>query len=300
MAISIQCHVAAEVPSGHEVLARLRFKNRGIVRSDMRFEYKTQPCYYVESPAAWTVRWGGHAGGGSYSYLYLVGEGGDGSGPQRSDNLTPPPVGMRSAVPLGGLGAGTVELRADGSLRDWNVFNNSPGGGGAKVQLDEALFGLRVKMAGGEAKAWALRTQPPNGLPPIAQIEYGGAYPVSRLHPSDPGLPLAVSLYAYSEFRIRDAAGSAAPAAIFSFTIANPTDQAAEAAILFNLPNHLQGAGTFADGLRLTRGGASPMSGAMVARFGGAAGDASWTTGDDINTIWKEFAEKGNELYAKA
>ena len=54
---------------------------------------------------------------------------------------------MRSAVTLGGLGAGTLELRADGSLHDWNIFNNHPYNRtpfGKKVQLGEALFGLRV------------------------------------------------------------------------------------------------------------------------------------------------------------
>lgn len=286
---------AAKPETGHieHPLARLKFKNSGIVRSDMRFEYKTQPCYYVESPTAWTVRWGGHNGGSSYPYLYLAAEGDASSGLPPTNRLTPPPVGMRSAVPLGGLGAGTVELRADGSLRDWNIFNNSPGGGGAKVQLDEALFGLRVKMADGAARAWTLRTQPPRGLPPVARIEYSGAHPVSRLHLSDPGLPLTVDLYAYSEFRIRDAAGSATPAAIFSFRIGNPTAQAAEASLLFNLPNHPQGTFTYANGLRLARGGAGSMTGAMVARFGGVDRNASCAAGDDLNALWNEFAEKG-------
>ena len=56
-----------------------------------------------------------------------------------SDALkTDPPLGMRSAVTLGGLGAGTIELRADGSLHDWNIFNNHPHNRtefGGKVQL---------------------------------------------------------------------------------------------------------------------------------------------------------------------
>ena len=291
-AITMQATAApAAGPTDDEALARLKFKNSGVVRSAMRFEYKTQPCYYVESPTGWTVPWGGHGGGGSYPYLYLAAEGNAAATP--ANNLTPPPVGMRSAVPLGGLGAGTVELRADGSLRDWNIFNNSPGGGGLKVQLEEALFGLRVKMAGGAAKAWALRTQPPQGLPPLAQIEYSGAYPVSRLRLSDPELPLTVDLYAYSEFRIRDAVGSAAPAVIFSFRMGNPTIQTAEAALLFNLPNHIQGAFSAANGLKLARGGAGSQTGSMVARFGGAGSNDTCAAGDDLNALWKEFAEKG-------
>lgn len=39
-----------------------------------------------------------------------------------------PPSGMRSAVPLGGLGTGSFELRADGTIHEWTLENQSPGG----------------------------------------------------------------------------------------------------------------------------------------------------------------------------
>ena len=55
---------------------------------------------------------------GAFPYLYE----------RRPDGtLAPPPLGMRSAVPLGGFGTGTVELRADGSFADWLVENGGPG-----------------------------------------------------------------------------------------------------------------------------------------------------------------------------
>ena len=41
-----------------------------------------------------------------------------------------PPSGMRSAVPLGGISCGAVELRGDGSLHEWTIMNQSPGGSG--------------------------------------------------------------------------------------------------------------------------------------------------------------------------
>lgn len=43
--------------------------------------------------------------------------------------VLPPPLGVRSAVPLGGVGAGSVELRGDGSLHEWTIVNQSPGEG---------------------------------------------------------------------------------------------------------------------------------------------------------------------------
>lgn len=298
-------------------LARLQFKNLGTVRCDMQFQEQVQPCYYVESPTAWSVPWGQHGGGASYPYLWLVDRGiaaarqpgpdvlfddfesgrfdkwtAQGTAFAAGPRLLPPPLGMRSAVPLGGLGAGTVELRADGSFRDWNIFNNSPGGGGGKVQLDDALFGLWLKTADEPARAWTLRTHPPQGLPPIAEIEYAGAYPVSRLRFRKPNLPLELSLHAYSEFKMRDAEASATPAIVFSFQLTNPLAKAVDAAIFFNLPNHVRGKFSTANGLRLTRDGNEPVSGAMLLRFGGNQ-PVSQAAGNDLAAIWKTFAGSG-------
>ena len=113
-----------------ELLQTLQFRNRGVVRRDMRFEHRPRPCFYAEDVDSWTTLWNK----AHYLYLYQVAAGA----------LQAPPSGMRSAVPLGGLGTGTVELRADGGLRDWLIFNNSPAGGGEKVQLEQAFFGVSV------------------------------------------------------------------------------------------------------------------------------------------------------------
>ena len=48
---------------------------------------------------------------GASPYLYA----------RRDGTLEQPPLGMRSAVPLGGFGNGSVELRADGSFADWLI-----------------------------------------------------------------------------------------------------------------------------------------------------------------------------------
>ena len=282
-----------ETSRAEHPLARLQFKNLGMVRADMQFQEKRQPCYYVESPTAWSVPWGSGAGGSSYPYLWLVDRaapsGGSGAvGPR----LAPPPLGMRSAVPLGGLGAGTIELRADGSLCDWNIFNNSPGGGGGKVQLEDCLLGLRVRPEAGPARAWTVRTHPPHGLPSVLQIDYSGAFPVSRLRLRDPQLPLTVELYAYSELKIRDARASATPAVVFSFLVTNPLDRPVEAAVLCNLPNHVAGEFSAAGRLVLTRNDNSAIGGTMALGVGDGLA-CSCATADDLHAIWKTFADTG-------
>ena len=52
--------------------------------------------------------------GRSWEYLY-------------TESGEPPPLGMRSAVPLGGFGVGSIELRADGSFHDYLLENQGPG-----------------------------------------------------------------------------------------------------------------------------------------------------------------------------
>ena len=101
----------------------------------------------------------------------------------RKKSRSPPP-GMRSAVPLGGLGAGSFELRADGTFHEWTIENQSPGGSAKlnKGALDLAVFGVRVK-AKGRSTSSLLRVHPPHGYPGVAALSYSGAFPVTKLSP---------------------------------------------------------------------------------------------------------------------
>ncbi len=236
-------------------LEGLTFKNSGIVRNDMRFEYRSRPCHYMEDVDQWATRYGG----AYYNYLVRIEDG----------NEVAPPCGMRSAVPLGGLGASTVELRADGSLRDWTIFNNSPAGG-SKIQLDEAMFYVWMKRHGSDPLMKTLRTHPPDFAPSVEQIEYSGAYPVSRLVFSDSQLPVKLSLYAFSEFHLYEARESATPAVCFTFVLENPTEEDIEISLMFVLPNAIEGEYDL-DGnvLALSKPGTTSDSGAMAVKADG-------------------------------
>lgn len=72
------------------------------------------------------------------------------------DNVVPPPMGLRSSPALGGIGAGSTELRSDGSFRDWTILNQGPAGSGKYGIVDDVWMAARV---GGKAKV--LRTHPP-------------------------------------------------------------------------------------------------------------------------------------------
>ena len=132
-----------------------------IVLSNMTFErvqlvgeYQEAYEYLSDEPGVWSTQ-GGEApllGGLHYLFQKLP-----------AGRWAVPPTGMRSSVPLGGLGGGSLELRADGALRDWRMLNNNPASiapTGMKRSFEHAAFGLWV---GGRARGAGklLRTQLP-------------------------------------------------------------------------------------------------------------------------------------------
>ena len=259
-------------------LGKLEFRNSGTVTKNMNFEYRSRPCHYMEDREEWSMAYGGNY----YNYLYQI---------QDGKELTPP-TGMRSAVPLGGLGAGTLELRADGRLYDWNIFNNSPADGN-KVQLEEALFCLRVAGKDKDPRVWVLSTHPCKYLPAIEEIKYSGTYPVSRLEYNDPDLPLKISLCALSEFHLYKPEESATPAIAFNFILENPTGEDLETSLMFNLPNHIKGEYQIDKSLLLTKEGQSSVAGEIQVSMIGEELNMSGIRSNSILKVQRLFAAGG-------
>jgi hypothetical protein len=205
-----------------ESLGALSFLNAGEVKATDTFERLTQCNGFAESYTDWTT-------GGIRDYLYETTTG----------NATVPPVGMRSAVPLGGLGTGTFEVRADGSFADWQVENQGPALATNSMQnsklplIEGALLGLKV-----DGFATTLRTHPPTGLPAAEALSYSGAYPFARLGLNDSRLQSTVSaqVYAYSAVKLHDANASALPAVAFTLVVTNRGPAAVNASFLLTLP----------------------------------------------------------------
>lgn len=154
-----------------------------------------------------------------------------------------PPSGMRSAVPLGGLGAGSFELRGDGTIHEFTAQNQAPGGAAKFGVLADALLGVRVAPAGGggggASVAATLRTAPPGGLPGVDALTYSGSYPVSRLAVTDAALAgagVSATVFGYSTLVPGNMPASAAPAAVFTLAVSNTGAAAADVSFLFTLP----------------------------------------------------------------
>ena len=135
---------------------------------------------------------------------------------------TAPASGIRSAVPLGGISTGSVELRGDGSFSEWTIMNQSPAGAAKIAEYPEAV--LAVRLCGDVCSTKVLQTHPrgaDGAVPGVDALKYSGAHPVSRLEPLDAGLAAAASglkaeLFAFSAMAPGDMEASARPAIAFS------------------------------------------------------------------------------------
>jgi len=146
----------------------------------------------------------------------------------------------RVALPLGGIGTGTVSLGGRGNLQDWEIMNTPALG----YNGGHAVFILWTRPQGGEASARALEgaLQPPyegqsgstaayHGLPRFRECAFGAAYPLGQVLLSDPTCPLDVRLEAFNPLVPGDPDTSGIPMAALRYVLHNPSALPVEASI---------------------------------------------------------------------
>jgi uncharacterized protein (DUF608 family) len=130
-------------------------------------------------------------------------------------------------MPIGGICAGQLYLRGDGTLADWGIFNHDHFTGYGETCYRTYTpkspvkqgFGISVKPEGGEALH---RTLDRTGFP---GVEFIGEYPIGKVRyrpaAGDP-FPVEVSLEAFSPFIPLNTRDSAIPGTVLRFRIRNP------------------------------------------------------------------------------
>jgi uncharacterized protein (DUF608 family) len=155
----------------------------------------------------------------------------------------------RIALPLGGIGTGTVALGGRGDLRDWEIVNRPAKG----FKPKQTFFALWAKPAGGEAVTRCLEgmidpreyegafgsTVPNHGLPRFRKCEFQAAYPFGQVLLSDPDVPVSVRVQGFNPLIPADAARSSLPIAVLRFELTNKTAKTIEAAVCGNLENFI-------------------------------------------------------------
>ena len=163
------------------------------------------------------------------------------------------------AMPLGGIGAGQIALCGDGSLRQWQIFNQvnhlayvpgsffavsveDPKSGHVASRLlqsddlyDEADFkpvpSVSDHVVPDEAKA-LLKT-----VPGIEKTTFIAKYPLAELSYSDSAIPVELELDAVSPMIPLDEKASCLPLIRFNFTVTNPGESAVRLKLAASLQN---------------------------------------------------------------
>jgi non-lysosomal glucosylceramidase len=158
----------------------------------------------------------------------------------------------RVALPLGGIGTGTVSLGGRGELRDWEIMN-VPGKGYSTVTTgnNAPFFAIFVKPKEGKAVTSLLEGplysqeylhaegRPVNhhGLPRFASASFDAAYPFGQVHLSDPSLPVRVTVKGFNPFIPCNADSSGLPLAVLSYEVTNTSSQPVEVSVCGSMRN---------------------------------------------------------------
>ena len=161
---------------------------------------------------------------------------------------------LRVALPLGGIGTGTVSLGGRGELRDWEIMN-VPGKGYSTVTdgNDAPFFAIYAKPENGAPITKGLmgplydseyqhaegRSVNHHGLPRFRDASFESTYPFGIVKLSDSQFPVTAKIVGYNPLIPGDSDASGIPLAVFEIEIHNPTGESVAVAIAGSIRNFI-------------------------------------------------------------
>ena len=161
---------------------------------------------------------------------------------------------VRIALPLGGIGTGTVSLGGRGDLRDWEIMNRAAKGFVPLRQRSVGpFFALFSKTADGRTATRAIEgvidvsgyeeshgsTMPNHGLPRFRECSFAAAYPFGQVCLSDEDMPVDVRIEAFNPLIPGDAEASGIPVAVLRYVLSNKMDKSVTVSVCGNIPNFI-------------------------------------------------------------
>jgi len=155
----------------------------------------------------------------------------------------------RVALPLGGIGTGTISLGGRGDLRAWEVVSRP-----AKEFVPRrAFFALYARPEGGDAVTRCLEgpldaalyeygtgsNVPGAGLPRFQEASYEAAYPFGQVLLQDPAVPVVVRVQGFNPLVPGDPDRSGIPTAILRYVLTNTTDMPLNVSVCGSLENFI-------------------------------------------------------------
>ena len=165
----------------------------------------------------------------------------------------------RIALPLGGIGTGTVSLGGRGDLRDWELVNRPAKGFVPGERFaGKPFFALWAKPKGGAATTRALEgpldldryegasgsNAHNHGLPRFTDCAFAAAYPFGQVLLADEQVPVRVRLEAFNPLIPADADASGLPVAVLRYHLHNPTRKKIDISVCGSIPNFIGSDGT--------------------------------------------------------
>ncbi len=160
----------------------------------------------------------------------------------------------RIAMPIGGIGTGTISLGGRGDLRDWEIVNRPAKG----FKPKQTFFALYAKPVQGKAISRALEgiidprdfegafgSEVSNhGLPRFRSCRFEAAYPFGQVILQDAAVPVDVRIKAWNPFIPAEVDRSSIPIAAITFVLSNKLNQPVDVAVCGNLENFIGQDGT--------------------------------------------------------
>lgn len=158
----------------------------------------------------------------------------------------------RVALPLGGIGTGTVSLGGRGELRDWEIMNVPGKGYSTVTDGNDAPFFAIYTRTDEEHSACRILSGPlypheylhyegrpvnHHGLPRFRHASFDAAYPFGQVNLSDGAMPVSVRIKAFNPLIPGDSDASSLPVAVLSYEVTNTSDAPVDVAVCGSIRN---------------------------------------------------------------
>lgn len=166
---------------------------------------------------------------------------------------------LRVALPMGGIGCGSVSLSGRGELVDWEIMNraNKTVSETDRGSVSRTFFAIRIKGTSHESttmlagplhptELYAAKGDcvPQSGLPRFREASFDGAFPFGIVHLSDRDLPVKVAIRGFSPFVPGDSAASSLPVASLEYEVENLSGESVEVSVAAFVRNLVGNDGT--------------------------------------------------------
>lgn len=161
---------------------------------------------------------------------------------------------LNIALPLSGIGTGTVSLGGRGELRDWEIMNKPAKGFNTVTKGNNApFFSIYVNPDGDssisrvligpvhptEFSLYECRPVNQHGFPRFARASFDASYPVGIVNLSDETMPVKVKITGFNPLIPGDADASGLPIAVLEYEVTNTSDKTLEVSVCGTMRNFI-------------------------------------------------------------